>query len=229
MITNRAVDYMIDGNVSLRQIYEYKSKLSPLAQSKFSNHLALIGMIVLNDDYVLFPHRTTKSTISKNMITSGIAVPFKLDQADVNLSCDETETPFEDFIFDGLASAMKIKRSDLKRYNVKIQLIGVGRDVYEGGKPSFFYQIRIDDMSSDDYLSKTRAYLSNSSKEENLDSNKRIYVVKFKSLVWHKDKSLLTFKAKVRPGKILKHKLCLRPEKNLLANLYHYIKFNECK
>ena len=180
MITNRAVDYMIDGNVSLRQIYEYKKLLSPLAESRFSNHLALIGMIVLNDGYVLFPHRTSKSTISKNMITSGMAVAFKLDDAGRNFSSKGTNAVFEDYIYDRLASAMKIDRSCLSKDDVDIQLIGAGRDVYEGGKPSCFYQITIKNMDSKEYLVKTKKFLSSNRHEEVLDSNKRVYVVDFK-------------------------------------------------
>ena len=156
-----------------------------------------------------------------------MAVPFKLDDAGRNFSSKGKNAVFEDYIYDRLASAMKIDRSGLSKDDVDIQLIGAGRDVYEGGKPSCFYQITIKNMDSKEYLVKTKKFLSSNRHEEVLDSNKRVYVVDFKTILWHKDKSLLTFKVKREPDKAPDLRLSLQPEKNLIANLYHYIRFNK--
>ena len=48
MLTNRAVDFKIADEISLRQLFEYREKLTPLESSVFSNNLGMIALIMLN-------------------------------------------------------------------------------------------------------------------------------------------------------------------------------------
>lgn len=223
MLTNRAVDFKIADQISLRKLFEYRDKLSTLESSVFSNHLGMIGMIVLNNGYTLFPHRGNSSTISKNMITSGVAKPMLLKKnPDRSLSSGPIKVPFEDFMLNALPDAMKISADSLSRYDVSIRFLGFGRDVYEGGKPSFFYLINVD-MSVNDYFQCHKDFVE-SDKTTKVDHNKKVYVVKYDSIRWHKRGSFLSFFYLKSPDGKLKEKY-IQPEKNLLCNLYHYNRF----
>ena len=223
MLTNRAVDFKIADEISLRQLFEYREKLTPLESSVFSNHLGMIALIMLNDGYTLFPHRSNSSTISKNMVTSGIARPMLLKKnPDHSLSSDPTKVPFKDFMLNSLPDAMKISACSLAGYGVDIRLLGFGRDVYEGGKPSLFYLIRVD-MSVGQYFECHEKFVE-SDMSAKVDHNKKVYVVKYDTIRWHRRGSFLSFFYLKSSHSKLREKY-IQPEKNLLCNLYHYTRF----
>lgn len=222
LLTNRAIDYRIAEQISLRQMFEYRDKLSSLETSIFSNHLGMLGIIVLDGGYTLFPHRANSSTISKNMITSGLAAALIHEEPSRSLSSSSTEAPFKDFILKKLPAAMKIPEECLYgdnslKHEVSVRFLGFGRDVYEGGKPSFFYLIRVK-MSVEEYFACHDLYKD--SDETKIDRNKKVYVVKYDTIRWHKQGSFLSFMHLTSPDSRLKEKYVL-PEKNLLCNLYH--------
>ena len=229
LLTNRALDYRIDEVVSLRQMFEYRDRLSSLETSVFSNHLGVLGVIVLDGGYTLFPHRANSSTISKNMITSGLAVALIHKETARSLSISSTEVPFKDYILKNLPDAMKIPGNclydghDNPKHKVSVRFLGFGRDVYEGGKPSFFYLIRVK-MSVEEYFAYHDQYKDSS--EARIDRNKKVYVVKYDTIRWHKQGSFLSFMHLTSPNARLKEKYVL-PEKNLLCNLYHCACYNK--
>ena len=223
MLTNRAVDYKIADELSLRQLFEYREKLTPLESSLFSNHLGMIGMIMLDGGYTLFPHRGKTSTISKNMITSGVAKPMLLKKdPECSLSSGPSKVPFEKYMLNALPDAMKITPDSLAGRNVSVRFLGFGRDVYEGGKPSLFYLIRVN-MSVDEYFACHKQF-TDSGKATKMDHNKKVYVVKYDTIRWHRRGSFLSFFYLKSSGARLKEKY-IQPEKNLLCNLYHYTRF----
>ena len=222
LATNRAVDFIIADIISLRQKYEYRPTLTPLKHSVFSNHIGIIGMVILNDNYTLLPHRSSTSTISKNMITSSIAMPLLPDISIVDKSTTNG-TPFESYIRKSLPSAIKVHDNFLKDTEVTIKIIGLGRDVYEGGKPSCFYLINID-KSSTEYLEAKSEHLKHGEKEKAFDNNKEIYVVPYNSIKWQENGELLIFNTQKSDGVFVEK--FARPERNLLCNLYH---IEKCK
>lgn len=228
MLTNRAVDYLINDELSLRQIYEYRNRLLSFEESPFSNHIGIIGLIMLNDGTTLFPHRSDTSTISKNMITSGLATRHILKGYDTPLTYSEESQKagkalYHDYIISALPDAMKVNAEWLKTLNIEIILLGIGRDVYEGGKPTCFYLINVD-ATKEQYLTASKGFSdSKDARMTRVDFNKRVYTVPFDSILWHHEGEFLSFKYYTSERRL--RAKCLHPEKNLLCNLYHYIQY----
>lgn len=68
LLTNRAIDYEIERNISIRKIFEYGPLLSKFENSKMSNHIGINGIVLLNDGYTLIPKRSAEATY----VTAGI-------------------------------------------------------------------------------------------------------------------------------------------------------------
>lgn len=221
LLTNRAVDYKIADEFSLRQLFEYRCRLSSLESSVFSNHIGLIGLIMLNDGYTLLPHRSSKSTMSKNMVTSGIAKPMILDNSDLSFSTPVSEVPFKEYLLGLLPGSMKICAESLEAHTHSVRFLGFGRDVYEGGKPAFFYLINVN-MSVDEYYAYRKTYSEQDSKLK-VDSDKKIYVVRYDTIRWHRQGGFISFLRR-NPYKMEKEKY-IQPEKNLLCCFYHYQRY----
>lgn len=219
MITNRAIDYKIAGVISLRQKYEFAKALTPLSKSAFSNHLGLIGLVVLTggeEKYMLFPHRGSTGTISKNMITSGVAMPL-LAEGNIGFKDD---VPFKSYIFERLQDAMKVGHDFLESDDVKISMIGLGRDVYEGGKPSCFYIIEVE-KAVEEYYKAFKKYRETDGASK-LDYNKTVYVAHLDSIMWQKHGEMLSFIPYSPNGE--GRRMNVVPEKNLVCNLLHYVR-----
>ena len=228
MLTNRAIDYQISGRISLRDLFEYNPTISSLEKSKFSNHTGLIGMIFIeNGKYTLFPQRDTTSTISKNMLTSGLAAAFRLDsiKSNSNLSHKST-TPFKEEVMERLPRAMKIiDKFDRIKDKIDITLVGIGRDVYEGGKPAFFYRIDVDITLNEffELSCKCENCIKRDQCKGGLDFNKRICVAEYSTIKVDKECNTLSFNSffNKKDGKIVQKNLKLEAEKNLISNLWH--------
>ena len=125
-------------------------------------------------------------------------------------------------MLNALPDAMKITLDSLDAHSVSIRFLGLGRDVYEGGKPSLFYLIRVN-MSVDEYFACHKQFTDSETKTR-IDHNKKVYVVKYDTIRWHRRGSFLSFFYLKSSGARLKEKY-IQPEKNLLCNLYHYTRF----
>lgn len=228
MLTNRAIDYQICDRISLRDLFEYNSTLSPLEKSKLSNHIGLIGMIFIeNGKYTLFPQRDKTSTISKNKLTSGLAAAFRLDsnKCNSNLSHKST-TPFKEEVMERLPRAMKIiEKFDRIKDKININLVGIGRDVYEGGKPAFFYRIDVDITLNEffELSCKCKNCTKLDQCKGGLDFNKRICVAEYSTIKVDNECKILSFNSFIskKDGKIAQKSFKLEAEKNLISNLWH--------
>ena len=199
--------------VSLRDMYEYGPKLSTYEQSKMSNHVGINGLVFLSDGNILVPHRRGDSTISKNKVTSSIAV--KLNFPKGGGSVITKEHLLYGNIIDNLSSRTRIPAKYLNADNVEVYFLGFGQSVYEGGKPQFYYAVKLLDID-------TKTYQSISAIDDdysNIDVDKCIYVADYSSYRFDKKKHL-RFDAIMPNGK--RKKLVLGYEMSYLANLWHY-------
>ncbi len=153
LVTNRVVDYKIDGDVSLRDIYESARFLTPLGESSFSNHIGLNAMVFLGDK-LLLTLRGATGTISKNMFTSTVAIGLFEDA--LSASVDGKKELFSY----GITSEVVVERtckllniteeyahSLMDEGKMRVHFLGFGRLIYMGGKPQFYYAVTIDEGS----------------------------------------------------------------------------------
>ena len=74
---NRAMDKEMANGLTLRNIYEYGSKLHKLEDSKLSNHIGLNGMVKTSDDKLIFVKRSKDVSIGKNVLGTSMAAALK--------------------------------------------------------------------------------------------------------------------------------------------------------
>ena len=212
LLTNRAIDFAIFDDVTLRDVYEFGPKITPFEHSKMSNHVGINGLVFLSDGNLIVPRRKRDSTISKNKITSSIAVKlnFPTDGSEVIT----TEHLLYQNIIDNLSARVRIRPEDLDLNHIRVEFLGFGQNLYEAGKPQFYYVIYLDNIDTQKFH-RLNTFDKNDSK---LDVDKCIYVADYKSYRFEK--------GHVRFDVIDKHNsrenIKLGYEMSYLANLWHY-------
>lgn len=233
MLTNRAIDYKMNDMASLRQLFEYTDTLTELKDSKFSNHIGLNALIIIgkgNQRYVLLPQRGSKATISKHFVTASIAA--RLETNDYTKEVCPKDAPYLEqssltevgpftkrLLTDSMAIDEHVLR-DSHLSGMNIQLLGIGRDIHEGGKPTLFYRIELPNLSLKEYMDMPFY------KNKSVDEVARIFAIPEKQLQVSSNAICVTGWCRAPHGRLtrvrqLKHVWPILPEKNLLALLWH--------
>lgn len=171
LATNFAMDYKMEKGMTLRDIYEYQSILTPLCKSKMANVLGINALVFLSDGILLMPLRGARATISKHMLTSSIALGcfWENRKNDEKLKIEDI---MEGFVCTGLIERLHLKKSVLEDKLYQIHFLGFGRDVYWGGKPQLYYYVTLQ-MNSKEYLIKSQ----HDKKNEKFDQDSEILLV----------------------------------------------------
>ncbi len=214
LVTNRAIDYILFDNVTLRDMYEYGPVLNPLEESKMSNHIGINALVFLSDGRLLVPRRKKDSTVSKNRVTSSIAV--KLDFPAGKRVVD-TEHLMRGTIIDNLGARLNLSRDQLNLDQIEIDFLGFGQNIYEGGKPQFYYAVRLTDIDTAAYFKLCEGRAGT----VGLDIDRLIYVADYESFRFYKGD--LRFSA-IDPatGKRKRASVHTKCEMSYLCNLWHY-------
>ena len=183
LITNRAVDYWLDDDLSVRTYFDYGPKLVPLHKSKMSNHVGINGLVYLKDGELLLPRRTGSSTISKNMITSSIAIMLSLPKSNEVTA----EYLFKDCILDNLVSRARMAADWIREDEIDVQFLGCGQNPYEGGKPQFYYAVHMKNVTCEEYL---RHLALEPKMTAVIDKDKYMYVVDPATMRFTKNENL---------------------------------------
>lgn len=224
LVTNRAIDYPIKNGLTLRGLFEYGPKLTPLKESKMSNHLGMIAFIELSDGLVIFPKRQTNSTTSKNLVTGSIASRVVLDGPDDIINGLED---IEKKLIKTIDKRLGIKIDILKPSQYKIVFLGLGRDVYEGGKPHFFYYIKINDLNSEAFINHYRKYQKEMLKKQtDIDMDRIVYLCDLNSIELNKNYSI-KLKCCQASKKMLKHVITVKTEMSFLGAYKHYLDYQK--
>ncbi len=220
LVTNRSIDFRIADDLTLRDVFEYGPEISSPEESKMSNHVGINALVYLSDGEMLLPKRKKDSTISKNKVTSAIAMKLDFPE-DGNI--DEIYL-FDKCIKTGLIKRTKFNKEWLETKDIKIDFLGLGLNLYEGGKPQFYYRVVISDLTRLEYLTYLKDHMNDNFGK--LDSDKCIYVLEKDSLKFVGDDDL-TFKhytlSDVEKGRSASGKKKLSYEKSFAANIWHDI------
>lgn len=215
LATNRAMDFILFDDVTLRSIYEYGPRLNPYEKSKMSNHIGINGLVFLNDGRLLVPQRNGASTISKNQITSSIAIKLEFPtDGSQDITADYL---LRQNIIDNLTARIKLDPRDIDPERVQIQFLGFGQHVYEGGKPQFYYAVTLLDIDTDRYFHLGRK----NDNMRHIDVDKCIYVADYDT--YHFGKKDIRFDVIDEHGKRKQKKV--QYELSYLCNLWHYEKW----
>lgn len=161
LLTNRAIDYPLENDLTVRKIYENTETLTPLKRSKLSNHIGVNALVFLKDNILVLPKRGKDATVAKNGVTASIATRLNLDAyekcfSDTVKEVDE-KTISISCVVGKLTSSLLIQ----EQYDAEMQaqmkanmhFLGLSRDPYEGGKPTLFYYFQLD-MTKEEFISK---------------------------------------------------------------------------
>lgn len=148
LITNRGMDFALPNNKTIREIYEPGPFLSPLSESKFSNHLGFNGFVETADGKFIFVLRNNNVSIGKNTLADSIGASLKviycLDD-DRKLTLDGISNSIHQEIYDEL----RIKIND--DVNLCENIFAFYRDIVEGGKPQFLFYYKCEKITSEQF------------------------------------------------------------------------------
>lgn len=219
LVTNRAIDFLLFDEVCLRNVLEYGPFISSLSKSKMSNHIGINALVFLSDNRLLLPRRKANATISKNKITSSIAIML-----DLPASGEVTaEYLLKENIKNNLSKRLKIRKETVEKLKYDIEFLGFGQNIYEGGKPQFYFAVDLKDFDTSQYFAERKAFLKAARKNkemDNLDVDKCIYAADYNTFKYKKDK--VKFTAYNKRSKA--NKIKVGYERSFLCNLWHYEK-----
>lgn len=228
LVLNRAIDYPVKDILSIRRLFEYNNELTPLKYSKLANQIGVNAIILFNDGYTIFPRRSFSATVAKNRITSSLAIRLNTENTFEPITEDAIHQDF----FKQMKERLYFPDSYLEdKSKIEIKLLGIGRDLCEGGKPQFYYVIIFHHLSSDDYTQKLKTCIKQKKKDKltQIDYDRLLYVTKFSDLTLH-SKDKMKFKQRVFHNKKLYEKkayIRVKPEISFFYNLWHYYKIYE--
>ena len=239
LLTNRAIDYKIVHDISLRTLFEGSDTLTPLYVSKMSNHIGINVFVFLKDrdqkKYILLPERDKVGTIAKGQITASWATRLTMD--------DYSRIITENYLAKGVicdnwgsfCDAMMVDKDFITEKDINIQLLGATRDIYEGGKPTFFYIVELK-KNVEDYLDAYNNYKTNifPKKDQGHDAPALMYIAQWNSLMMNKNDKMVFTALNVEKNEKCKRKknlamckeITVSCEKNLLAGLYVYSEYD---
>lgn len=149
LITNRCMDYKMNGDVSIRGVYEFESTVSELADSKLSNQIGINGLVLTTDGYLLVEKRGNKKSVWKNKFAQPISLAMK--KSDVILGADgligagekDANACFAKIVLGTVKKNFGITEKDILGFDVDKNLLGVARDLLEGGKPNIYFYVTV--------------------------------------------------------------------------------------
>ncbi len=150
LITNRCMDYKFCGGLTIRDLYEYKKKISELKESVLGNQIGINGVVLSKDGYVLIEKRDRNKNIWKNKFAQSISLALKesavkLDQNHtIGTSYEEANANFRSVIFNTIEDNFGITEKMIKGFELKDNFLGIARDLLEGGKPNMYFYVTVD-------------------------------------------------------------------------------------
>lgn len=148
LITNRAMDFPLENNKSIREIYEPGPFLSTLSESRLSNHIGFNGFIELADRKVILVVRNGDVSIGKHTLAGSIGASLKTKYC---LNEDRRLTNA------GISNAIRREIYDELRIEIDESIdlcdtvFAFYRDIVEGGKPQFLFYYKSDVVTSEQF------------------------------------------------------------------------------
>lgn len=166
LLTNRALDYELKPEMTIRSLFENSDTLIPPQRSRMSNHFGINALVFLkeaegtSEKWLLLPQRGPRATVAKNKVTASIATRLKMEKLPGQYAGTlQPEYVMKNCIYDCIADAIQIPEEWVRENTDKIdiQFLGLSRDIYEGGKPTLFYEVHMD-MDLEEYQNQHKAF-----------------------------------------------------------------------
>lgn len=140
LVTNRAMDYKLGPNLSIRELYSMGPKIEPFKESLLSNHIGVDAFIETSDGDIIFSWKKKNNSIAKK--TLGISVMSSLNTKYALNDAEEfTYQGLVECIHDAIQQTLGIPKTEYS-FNIEKNLIAFYRNLVEGGKPQFLLHIK---------------------------------------------------------------------------------------
>ena len=154
LMTNRCMDYALDDVVTMREVYEYNSKVTPLKESQLGNQIGINGLIVSNDGYILMEKRGRKKAVWKDKFAQPISLAMKKNDlvdpdGKIGGACADAEATFQNIILKTVKKNFGLTEKELLPFRIETNFFGIARDLLEGGKPNLYFYVTAN-MSADE-------------------------------------------------------------------------------
>lgn len=137
LVTNRAIDFLCNTGVSVRDRFAYGPFIMKLEDSKLSNHLGFNGFVESSDGYIPIIKRSKSVSIGKDTYGNSIGASLKTKYALTNETfCLKG---LENGIINEIYDELKIPSNQLEEFSLNKNLISAYRDMVEGGKPQLLF------------------------------------------------------------------------------------------
>lgn len=159
LVTNRCMDYSISDTMTLREVYEFNDKVSPLEESKLGNQIGINGLVFTSDGYLLIEKRGKKKTTWKGKLAQPISLALKEKDilpngGSIDGSPEAANDAFRGIIFQTLQKNYGIDENMIAgigtdgsvkngAFDLKDSFLGLARDLIEGGKPNMYFYIAL--------------------------------------------------------------------------------------
>lgn len=189
LLTNRCMDYKISSGMSIRELYEFSNKITPLKDSKLSNQIGINGMILTTDGYVLLEKRTKNKTTWKNKFAQPISLALKENDLKLDVTrlikgnLEESESKLMGVIKATMKSNFGLTEKDYEPLRFENNFLGIARDLLEGGKPNMYFVVTVNYLAKEflEVLRKKASSIEgNILKTEKLESD--YYLIRFEDL-----------------------------------------------
>ena len=227
LVMNRAIDFTIGKVFTVRKLCEFKKRLSPLSDEVLPNQIGVNAIVLFSDGRTIIPKRSLLATVAKNKVTSSLAIRLDAEDQSVALT--------EEMVHANFKKEMK-KRLGFSDAELKtaydIQLIGIGRDLYEAGKPQFYFTINFHNLPSDTYIRRLKAIHKQRKKDRGnqIDYDRQLIVCDFNDIKLKKEKTLSINSYKsTKKGNVKqkRRRKSVKPEMSFFFNLWHFYKIHE--
>lgn len=147
LVTNRAMDFKWHNGLCIRDLYSYGPFLPSLKESLLSNHLGFNGFIETSDHKIIFVIRSSNVSIGKDTLGTSVAASLKCKYA---LNDNKIFTP--EGLTQGIINEIKDElciNQEYYTFDLYKNIIGIYRDMVEGGKPQFLLYVKVNQSSSE--------------------------------------------------------------------------------
>ncbi len=182
LVSNRAIDYYMDGFGTIRDRYEEGPSISSLSDSKLANHFGYAIIVKTKDNKYIFSKRKAHASIGKNTLGTGVSSVLKVDLEKESYSDAELKVIFNKSINKEIQNELGIANDGVNySFDFDKNNLGIYRDLTEGGKPQFLFYIKLN-INASKFISTSKKYFKQK-KELNckgfFSSDKKLYKVNF--------------------------------------------------
>jgi len=153
LLTNRAMDYELTKKMTVREMFEYGPCLNAFKQSKLANGVGIASIVLTSDGYYVMLYRGMKNPTGKHQISiCNSTLNFYLSKRnEIIKNTHETiqfdESLTNDLIHESIINGLinKLHYPTSGEYAISqndYRLVGMVRNIKEGGKPELFYLVK---------------------------------------------------------------------------------------